>query len=104
MGGWFFGGGSPSLDFLPSILQKTEYSNRFFAQVLAQISGAQIFAPIFGQIFGAQIFAQIFRRFFFDVLTLEKNRCSRVTQKCAENLWKNLQCPNGEYPIPSPLS
>ena len=70
--------------WLPSSRQ-TECSNRFFAQnfgalifapIFAQIFGAQIFAPIFVQIFGAQIFAQmfaqIFRRFFFDVLVLEK--------------------------------
>ena len=37
-----------------------------------------------------------------------KNRCSRVTQKCAENAQKNLRRPNGParggHPIPSPLS
>ena len=70
--------------WLPSSRQ-TECSNWFFAQIFgaqifppifAPIFGAQIFAPIFAQIFGAQIFApifaQIFRRFFFDVLALEK--------------------------------
>ena len=74
--------------WLPSSRQ-TECSNQFFAQIFgaqifapifAPIFGAQIFAPIFAQIFGAQIFAPsfapifapIFRRFFFDVLALEK--------------------------------
>ena len=74
--------------WLPSSRQM-ECSNRFFAQIFgaqifapifAPIFGAQIFAPIFAQIFGAQIFvpifapifAPIFRRFFFDVLALEK--------------------------------
>ena len=93
--------------WLPSSRQ-TECSSRFFVQIF----GAQIFAPIFAQIFGAQIFApifaQIFRRFIFDVLAL-KNRCSRATQKCAENARKNLRRPpngpaRGGYPIPSPLS
>ena len=102
--------------WLPSSRQ-TECSNRFFfcadfAPIFGQIFGAQIFAPIFAQIFGAQTFAQIFTlifcRFFFDILAPE-NRCSRVTQKCAENLRKNLRRPNGPargggVPLPSPLS
>ena len=100
--------------------RQTECSNWFFAQIFgaqifppifAPIFGAQIFAPIFAQTFGAQIFApifaQIFHRFFFDVWRLN-NRCSRVTQKRAENARKNARRPNGPaqggHPIPSPLS
>ena len=56
------------------------FGAQIFAPIFAPIFGAQIFAPIFAQIFGAQIFvpifapifAPIFRRFFFDVLALEK--------------------------------
>ena len=33
-----------------------------------------------------------------------KNRCSRVTQKCAENPWKNLRRPNGPPGVGKPLT
>ena len=83
----------------------------FLCRFLVRKFFAQILVPVFVQIFGAQIFAQIFgAQIFFDVVTLWrfKNRCSRVTQKCAENLQKNLRRRNGPArggcPIPSLLS
>ena len=58
----------------------------------------------------AQIFTQILvRRFFFDVLALEKIGIPKSHKKCAENLRKNpaastWPCSGGGDPIPSPHS
>ena len=89
--------------FLASIFQKNGmfkpvfvkiFGAQIFVPIFVQIFGAQMFAPIFTQIFGAQIFVQIFRR-FSSTFWHKKNRCSRVTRKCAEHLRKNLRRPNG---------
>ena len=83
-----------------------------FAQMFAPIClrriifGVQIFAPIFAQIFGAQISYRFLHRSsadFSSTFWRFKNRCSRVMQKCAENLQKNLRRPNGPAREGSPF-
>ena len=82
------------------------------AGFFVQIFGAQIFAPIFCADFLCADFLRPFLRRFLVSRFLRpflrrfsadfssrfwrlKNRCSRVTQKCAENAQKNLRRPNG---------
>ena len=90
--------------------------NGMFKPVLAQIFGTQIFAQIFGTHFCADVWCADFyadfctdfwRPFLCRCLVCRfskdfsstfwrfKNRCSRATQKCTDNLRKNLRRPNG---------
>ena len=110
--------------FLASIFQKTECSNRFFAQIFGAQIFAQIFAPIFAQIFGAQIFCadfcsdfwcadfcadfradfpQIFLR-RFGALKIGVPESRKNAQKICGKIFGVPMALPGGYPIPSLLS
>ena len=99
--------------FLAFIFQREEIITPIFDTVFCTDFGVLIYAQVFVQIYCADFVRRFLRRFFvrnaqilaqiFAQVSADfsgafwqlKNRCSRVTQKCAQNLRKNLLRPKG---------
>ena len=103
--------------FLASIFQPTECSSRFFcadfrcadfcagscAHSCADFWCADCCADFCADFWRADFCAD-FRADFPQMFWCFTNRCSRVTQKCVENLRRPNGLARGGYPIPSLLS